>query len=184
MKLSSVVALAVLLIVLISALHLYVQRERLDALIEGQRNCERGWIHTVTFSTMVDIQFHSKNALGALDSNSTVGFNLSTVELEGDFLRLLNHLIETANYLELDTFNDSVLEMADTGQCIEFLNTSRTAFLNGSANVSAVREGLDLIHDFATEWRESGNYPSEELLKANAELQRKCGALVPRVVSP
>ncbi|NJE00556.1 hypothetical protein [Thermococcus sp. JdF3] len=184
MKLSSVVALAVLLIVLVSALHLHVQRERLDAFIEGQRDCEGSWIHLVTFSTMVDIQFHSKNAIEALNSNSTAVFNLSTVELEGDFLSLLNHLIETADYLELDTFNDSVLVMVDTGPCLDFLNVSRTAFINGTANVSAVREGLNLIHDFATEWRENGDYPSEELLKANAELQRKCGALVPRVVSP
>jgi len=184
MKWKNLIAVAVLLVIAVSVFHLYVQKERLNALIEGQRGCERVWIHTVTFSTMVDLQFHSKNALGALDSNSTAAFNLSTVELEWDFLRLLNHLLEAESYLRLDTFNDSVLEMADTGQCIEFLNASRTAFLNGTANVSAVREGLNLIHDFATEWRENGNYPSEELLKANAELQQKCGDLIQKVETP
>ncbi|MCD6373253.1 MAG: hypothetical protein J7L37_06885 [Thermococcus sp.] len=181
MKWKNLIAVAVVLVIVVSVFHLYVQKERLNTLIEGQRNCERAWIHIVTFSTMVDLQFHSKNALRALDSNSTAAFNLSTLELERDFLSLLNHLLETESYLGLDTFDDSALQMADTGQCIEFLNASRTAFLNGTAKVSAIREGLNLIHDFATEWRENGDYPSEELLKANAELQRKCGELVQRV---
>lgn len=176
--------MTVLGIILILSVHLYVQKERLNAKIEARRDCDRSWVHLVTFSTMVDVQFHSKNALDAVHSNSTDAFNLSTVELERDFLGLYNHLVETAIYLELDTLNDSVFEMTNTGPCIDFLNASRTAFLDGTANISAVREGLNLIYNFATEWRENGNYPSEELLKANAELQQKCSALVPKVVNP
>ncbi|NJE09555.1 hypothetical protein [Thermococcus sp. MAR1] len=184
MKWGNMIAIVLLLVIAFSAFHLYVQKERLNALIEGQMDCERGWLHTVTFSTMVDLQFHSKNALEALDSNSIPAFNISTVELERDFLRLLNHLLEAESYLRLDTFNESVFKMADTGGCMEFLNASRTAFLNGTANISAVREGLSLIHDFATEWRRNGNYPSEELLKANVELQEKCSALIQKVENP
>jgi len=67
---------------------------------------------------------------------------------------------------------------------MEFLNASRTAFLNGTANVSAVREGLQMINEFAIEWRRNGNYPSEELLKANVELQEKCSALIQKVENP
>ncbi|WP_234394314.1 hypothetical protein [Thermococcus piezophilus] len=95
-------------------------KKRLNAKIEARRDCDRSWVHLVTFSTLVDVQFHSKNALDAVHSNSTDAFNLSTVELERDFLGLYNHLVETAIYLELDTLNDSVLEMTNTGPCIDF----------------------------------------------------------------
>ena len=154
--------------------------------IEGQRDYERLCIRQMTSLTLSDILFHSQEALDSLEQNSPEVFNLSMVELALDLSRLESTLVSSAVYLFPEDFpdNETVVNMTKTEGCLVLVESSRTAYLNGVANVSAIREGLTMIHNFAMEWREDGNYPSEEFLKANAELQRKCSALVPEVMNP
>jgi len=161
----------------------YCHQKFIEGFREGQEDYKDFCIYVITSLTLSDIRFHSKVALNSLERDSAGAFNLSMVELKSDFMMLGWTLVESAMYLFPDEFpdNKTLANMTETYHCFTFVELSQKAFLNGTANVSAVREGLILIHDFATEWRGSHNYPSEELLKANAELQRKCGELVQRV---
>ncbi|WP_048150571.1 hypothetical protein [Palaeococcus ferrophilus] len=154
--------------------------------IEGQRDREELCIHQMTSIALSDIRFHSKVALESLEQNSTETFNLSMVELTRDLSRLESNLVRSAMLIFPEDFPDNatVANMTKNDGCITFIEVSRDAVLNGTANIPAVREGLDMIHNFVVKWRENGKYPAEELLRANPELQRKCSALIPEVVGP
>lgn len=172
------------LIIIGGAAYHWIDEYGYQKFIEGQRNEEGVRIHMMTFVNICDIQFHSEKALESLNRNSTGVFNLSMVELTSDLMQLELNLGDSADYLFPDEFpdNETLINMTRTGQCNDFVELSREAFLNGTANVSAVREGLNLIHNFATEWRKNSKYPSEELLKGNLELQEKCESLQKHVL--
>ncbi|NJE47190.1 hypothetical protein E3E35_07200 [Thermococcus sp. GR7] len=174
------------LIVIGGAVYYLIGEYGSQRFIEGQRDYERLCIRQMTSLTLSDVRFHSQEAFNSLERNSTETFNLSMIELASDLSRLESNLVSPAMYIFPEDFpdNETLVNMTKNDRCITFIELSRNAFLNGTANISAVREGLNLIYNFATEWRENGNYPSEELLKANAELQQKCSALVPKVVNP
>ncbi|ASJ09966.1 hypothetical protein A3L12_00960 [Thermococcus sp. P6] len=170
------------LIIIGAAAYCWVDEYGTQKFIEGQRDGDEFRIYMMTSDTVCDIQFHSREALNSLNRNSTGAFNLSMVELVGDFEHLELNLWDSVEYLFPNELpNETLVNMTRTYQCAEFVELSRKAVLNGTANVSAVREGLSLIYESATEWRANSRFPSEEFLRANAGLQRKCGLLLKHV---
>ncbi|NJE61554.1 hypothetical protein [Thermococcus sp. 21S7] len=186
LKVDRLIITILALIVIGGALYYSIGEYGSQRFIEGQRDYERLCIRQMTALTLSYVQFHSEIALNSLEQDSAGTFNLSMAELASDLSMLESNLVRSALYIFPEDFpdNETLANMTQAYQCITFVELSQSSFLNGTANVSTIREGLNLIHDFATEWRKNGNYPSEELLKANAELQQKCSALIQKIENP
>ncbi|GAB6102679.1 hypothetical protein JCM16138_19020 [Thermococcus atlanticus] len=152
-------------------------------IINARNHAEISCVREKTFMELRDMEFHSGNSLNALKTNSPGVFNLSMMELEGDLSRLSTQLSEAAIYLYPGRrpTDEEITNLTDTSPCINFVEASRAAALEGEVNVSAVEEGLQMIQSFASEWLDSGDYPSKELLNANRELQEQCRLLLPGI---
>ncbi len=152
-------------------------------IINVRNHAEISCMREKTFMELRDMEFHSGSSLNALKTNSPGVFNLSMMELEGDLSRLSTQLSEAAIYLYPGRrpTDEEITNLTDTSPCINFVEASRAAALEGEVNVSAVEEGLQMIQSFASEWLDSGDYPSKELLNANRELQEQCRLLLPGI---
>ncbi|NJE60604.1 hypothetical protein [Thermococcus sp. 21S7] len=178
-----------------------------DAAEEAQKN---GDIRTATLLTgtyLHEIRFHSKAALNALSHGDFDIFNFTMGELYSDLVNLgfALDLIAELVFPEEYGNNMTVTSMTETGSCADFVNKARDAVLSGQGNLSAVREGLILIHDFANQWITgdanspalknnstyvhhfanrwvfSGSLVSRAFLQANGRLEEECELLAHRI---
>lgn len=174
---------------------------------EAQKN---GDIHTAVLLTgtyLHDTRSHSEAALSALSQGNFDIFNFTMGELHSDFVNLGFSLDLIAELVFPEEYpdNTTVVSMTETGSCADFVNKARDAVLSGQGNLSAVREGLILIHNFANQWITgdanshalknnsthvhhfanrwifSGSLVSRAFLQANERLEEKCELLAHKI---
>ncbi|WP_143597817.1 hypothetical protein [Thermococcus thioreducens] len=77
-----------------------------------------------------------------------------------DLSRLESNLARSAMYIFPKDFpdNETLVKMTKSNRCITFIELSRNA-LKGTANISAVREGLEIINEFTTECERTTTIP-------------------------
>jgi len=180
-----------------------------NAIKETQKNGNIRTAVLLTGTYLHETRSHSEAALIALSQKNLDLFNFTMDELYSDLvnlgfaLDLIAELVFPKEYPD----NMTIVNMAETGMCSDFVAEARYAVLSGQANLSAVREGLKLIHDFtnrwitgevnlsadkdgsiqvhhfANRWVFAGPLVSRAFLQANRELEEKCKLLSHRVAN-